>query len=226
MNKTILSTISSAALLLSGAALAQGGPPAGAGGAGENSNVEFHTASFDCGLMDAFFGKLDPVTFEYDADIVLEVSLARNPVFGPSCTEITGYANLAVRSDTAFTVRVTAGGFTPGHAVTLWAADARFVGGFMASGIVSGSGEVNLAGNNCIYAGDLATDPNAGFEPGGNRQCDLLDLGVGPAVLPPGLNVWLVDHGLWSPGDMAALWTTQGLPGNTAALFDLSEGSD
>ncbi len=190
---TLVTIVSGAALLLSGMALA---PSAHAGGPG----VEFHKVPLGCAMV-------PPV-----------------PEFGPNCNEITGYATLKVGPNDSFKVQFVADGLYPGHAVTLWAFDSTFAGGFLAGGIVGGSGKINLAGNNCVYSmaddqGNVAVD--AGFAPGGDRRCDLIDLSVSGAF-PPGMSLWLIDHGVWTPGDMAARWTWEGIPGaNTAALFIL-----
>lgn len=137
------------------------------------------------------------------------------PEFGPKCTDITGYANLKVHANKNFNVQFVASGLYPGHSVTLWAFDANFNGGFMANGLVGASGKVTLNGNNCIYV-------LPGFSPGGDRRCDLIDLGA-QGDLPTGLSLFLVDHGVWTPGDMAARWTLQGIVGaNSSALFILN----
>lgn len=138
------------------------------------------------------------------------------PEYGPNCDQITGSANLKVHSGNKFNVQFVASGLYPGHSVTLWAFDATFSGGFMASALVGGSGKVTLNGTNCIYPMDT------GFSPGGgNRSCDLINLSA-QGDLPTGLSLFLVDHGPWTPGDMAARWTLEGINGaNSAALFIL-----
>ncbi|MFU8832044.1 MAG: hypothetical protein ACNA7J_07800 [Wenzhouxiangella sp.] len=227
MRTILIILTASAALALSGAISAQPGPPAHAGGPPDSRPVQFHSVELGCELVDLVYGTLDPDTLMDDPEIELEDSLARNPWTGSNCTEINGYANLAVRSDESFTVQFVAGGLAPGNAVTLWAFDATFAGGFLAGGVVGGSGTVNLAGNNCIYIMEPDEDgfmaPDVGFEPGGDRACDKINLGASlPQFLPPGLNLWLLDHGPWTPGDTAAIWTWEGLPGgNTAAWFIL-----
>ncbi len=137
-----------------------------------------------------------------------------------------GTAVLKVHSNHSFNLSVDARNLDPGHAITLWAFDGAAAGGRVASGIVGGNGEITLAGNNCIDAAVFASG-DIGKDPGTPQSCDLIDLSVGPPLFADwvsGLNVFLVDHGLWEPGDLEARWTTDGfIQTHGAFLFDLTD---
>lgn len=152
------------------------------------------------------------------------------PQNGPTCDEVDGVATLRIRSDHSFTIQAMADGFEPGHAVTLWVFDGTGAGGFAAGGLAGGKGQVAFSSNNCIHPEDPGP-VNNGFVPGNAPECDLVDLAAentAPDFFGEdwvgGLNVFLLDHGPWTPGNMEARWTTQGLFfTNASATFDLED---
>lgn len=112
---------------------------------------------------------------------------------------------------------------SPGHSITLWAFDGTFASGWVAGGLVGGNGEISFSTNNCIYVTTGQFDEFLGREPGGDRRCDEMNLSATfPEFLPPGLMLFLLDHGEWTPGDMQAIWTWEDIVVfNTGAWFML-----
>jgi hypothetical protein len=122
----------------------------------------------------------------------------------PVMDGVYGTSTLQRRTD-GFNFRITAYGLPHRHPVTLWAINVETGDvGFAASGIVGGSGKVNLAGNHCVW--------EEGKSPGTSPNCDL--------IYPMGgiHFVMLVGEDRWVPGDMMVRRYPAGKP--TAAMAE------